>query len=150
MVEVSISSYSDLSELNGKATFKEGDRVISVEFLKDYETEDPFETENPMFWQITLKSDTWTIKITPSQLPWSGRDKVEITASFFPNMTGMIEGWAKLEIMAFYHMLDSFTEDCIAAEERVPPWLMEVWDILHSLVSDYDNQCLPSALLSEE
>ena len=105
---VEISNHLEVSELNGKATLKDGDRVNSVEFLKESETEDG---EYPRFSQMSLKSDNLTIKITPSQLPWSLPDKLEINAYFFIGMYLLMEDWVKLEIMAFNFMLESYIYD---------------------------------------
>ena len=136
-------NYSEVSELNGKASFKLGQPIFELEFIQDSDTKDG---EEPQFWQMTIEgSNSLSVKMIPSRLPWSLPGKTEVRASFLlrPDLEpGMVMHLAEAVILHFGLL--------IAAEDDVPDWLTKVMALIDDLTDDFAGNTLPSSWFSEE
>ena len=132
-----LQNHSEDSYIAGNASFKIEDEIFKLEFIQECDTDDG---EEPKFWQIKLEgSNSFSVQITPSHLPWSLPAKMEIRYK----RSGLEPGL----MMDFVCLLLNLI---IATEDDVPDWLSKVFAIIDDLTDDFSGNTLPSSCLSEE
>ena len=101
----------------------------TVEFIQESDAEDG---EEPQFWKMTIEgSNSLSVQMTPSRLPWSLPGKTEVRASFLlrPDLEpGMVMHLAEAVIL--------YVGLLIADEDDVPYWLTKVFAIIDDLTDD--------------
>ena len=131
-----LQNHSEDSFITGNASFKIEDYIYNLEFIQESDTEDG---EEPKFWQIKVEgSNSFSVLITPSHLPWSLPGKMEIRFK----RSGLEPGL----MMELHFVLNLI----IATEDDVPDWLAKVFGIIDDLTDDFVGNTLPSNWLSEE
>jgi hypothetical protein len=141
-------AHSEVGDIQGQAFFKFRTSIYKLDFLK----ESVIENGEPLkFWQITLEgSNNMSVHVTPSFLPWGVEGRLEIRVPSHELEPGHVYDSMMAQVSMLISALLDLLRNWILAEQNVPYWLVEVFNILEYLSDNVEEVSLPVTWFSEE
>ena len=141
-------AHSEVGDIQGSAFFKFRTSIYKLEFLKEYIIENG---EPLKFWQITLEgNNNISVHVTPSFLPWGAEGRMEIRVPSHELEPRHVYDSVLSQVTMIISSLLDLLQSYILAEQNVPSWLVEVFNILEYLADDVEEIALPDTWFSEE
>ena len=139
-------AHSEEGDIQGQAFFKFKTSIYKLDFLK----ESVIENGEPLkFWQITIEGNV-RVQVTPSFLPWGAEGRMEIRVPSHELEPRHVLDTVMAQVSMLISALVDLLQNWILAEQNVPYWLVEVFNILEYLIDDVEEISLPDTLFSEE
>ena len=143
-----IVNFSEIGDIQGFVFFIFRTKIYKLEYNKESEIENG---ENLQFWQITIEgNNNLKILLTPSFLPWSVAGKMEIKVVNNESGSGHVVGRVMEQVTMVISALVDLLQRWILAEQHVPYWLVEVFNILEDLGDDFEENSASENWFSEE
>ena len=141
-------AHSEVGDIQGQAFFRFKTSIYKLEFLK----ESVIENGEPLkFWQITLVgNNNMSVQVTPSFLPWGVDGRMEIRVPSHELEPRHVYNSIRAQVSMLISALLDLLQNWILAEQNVPSWLEEVFNILECLSDDVEEISLPDSWFNEE